>query len=46
MDRMIRKDYYKGNKSLGFSLDFEMGYAGHPSPYLDEILAEKNNSEI
>ena len=41
-DRMIKKNYYRENVSLGFTMDFEMGWAGHPSPYREEIQHKKN----
>jgi len=38
---MVRKNYYKGNKSLGPAIDFEMGFLGYPTPYKSHIDAIK-----
>ena len=37
LDRMIKKNYYKENKSLGPLLDFEFGYLGYDTPLKDRI---------
>lgn len=34
---MIRRNYYIDNVSIGFGMDFEMGWQGYPSMYKDEI---------
>jgi hypothetical protein len=46
LKRMVRKNYYTGNRSLGPSMDFEMGFNGYPSPYraaIDAIKAEHSD---
>ena len=37
LDRMIQKGYYRGNKSLGPSTDFERAFAGFDSPMLQKV---------
>lgn len=37
LKRLIKKGYYRGNKSLGPSTDFERAFAGFDSPLLDQV---------
>lgn len=45
--RMLKKNYYKGNKSLGTTTDFELGWFGPnsplgvDSPLVDEIMEHR-----
>ena len=35
--RLIKRNYMRGNKSLGKSLDFDRAYLGYESQFLEEV---------
>jgi len=37
LGRMIKGGYYKNNKSLGLTNDFERAFMGYDSPMLEEV---------
>jgi len=43
LDRIIKRGYYKNNKSLGKTNDFERAFMGFNSPYLKEVIKIKEN---
>lgn len=45
VSRMIKRGYYKNNKSLGASNDFERAFMGFNSPMLKEINQIKENNK-
>jgi hypothetical protein len=44
MDRLIKRGYYRNNKSLGKANDFERAFMGFDSPYKDQIEAIKKQN--
>ena len=45
-DRMIKKNYYRGNKSIGTIMDFELafqGYDNYMTKRVNEIKAENKH---
>tara|TARA_B110000285_G_scaffold213674_1_gene258212 strand:+ start:1751 stop:2041 length:291 start_codon:yes stop_codon:yes gene_type:complete len=44
LGRMIKRGYYKNNKSLGKTNDFERAFMGFKSPYLKEVIQIKENN--
>ena len=41
VDKLIKKNYYRNNTSLGACTDFEMAWQGKPSPYLSAMNMAK-----